>query len=499
MQYILDLFVNYGVLAIIFIIGLIITIEDFKFGKIRNKWIKWGFIAGSAFYFLTVIILLAYFQTIDWYYYLLLLANTAIAFILGFILWHFKLWAGGDAKLFTLYVFLIPLFFYSNAYFQYWPALNLLINIILPIFVYLLIKMLLYPLQLGLDYLQNPKLLKEYYKNYKTENKIDKTKIKEYLTAALGFLLIMIFFQLFKKHVNDLLGSYLGSLITFFYLFMGFVIFKPLKKILQNRILLVAVFISAYFILGAVFFREIVYDDLHEVFALQIIFMVLFFYIFRYGKALGQFLYNSAEVKIIPVEEICPGIHINKDYVKKIMGADEGFDDFKSELEPVLSEDEKNQLWQLMDRKTDKKTREKGQYQFVSVFRNLNLYSVSKLLRQIYQYKKQKKVDFNFLASLSEKLNEQQKEKLEQLINNTDEISVFLKSIRGRLTKEQSEYLKDMLKQRNEKISLEGKDPINHLVLHKTFSFAPWMLLGVIITLLTKSSLIHIVYQLLGR
>jgi len=495
MDLVLNLFVNYGVLAIIFIIGLIVCLEDFKFGKIRNRWIKFGFIAGLAFYFLSIMLLLIIGQPISWQYHLLILTNTGIAFVFGFILWHFKLWAGGDAKLFTLYVFLIPIAFYSNWYFKYWPPLSLLINIILPIFVYLLIKMLLYPVQLLFNYLKNPKLLKEYCQKYKDENKVDKGKVKNYLNTALSFLLILIFFQLLRTHTNEFLSPYLGNFVYASYFFMGFVIFKPLRAFLKKRVFVVLAAVILYFVIAFIYFRETFYADLHKIFALQFIFMLSYFYIFKYGRSLGQFLYNSAEVKMVPFQELSAGVYINKNYIQKAMGSRTNLEDFKKELEPLLAEDEKNNLWQLIDRKTNKTQKEKQQYQLISLLRNFRLDSLSSLVKYFSQHKKQKDLDEALMNTVSEKISAKQKEQLQNLLNNSDETKAFLKSIRGKLTEDQAKQLKAMIEKRNQEIKEQGHPPIEQVILHKTFSFAPWMLLGVIITLLTKTSLINLVYQ----
>lgn len=136
------LVIQYLFIALALIIGLIVTIEDFRFDKIRNKWVITGLLGGLILNVGSIVFYLITKQGINWLSYSDILINTLIAFIFGFILWHFKIWAGGDAKLFTLYVFLIPFTCYAKWLFVYWPPLNLLINISFPIFIYLVIKFL---------------------------------------------------------------------------------------------------------------------------------------------------------------------------------------------------------------------------------------------------------------------------------------------------------------------------------------------------------------------
>ncbi|MCX6746270.1 MAG: hypothetical protein NTX00_04640 [Candidatus Parcubacteria bacterium] len=483
---------EYSFLAAAILFGIIVTIEDFKIDKIRNRWIKWGLITGFYLYLLNIVYFILTHQVIELQNYWQIILNTLIAFALGFALWYFKLWSGGDAKLFTLYVFLIPISYYSEWYLVYWPPLNLLINITIPIFIYLLIKFLLYPFQLLINYLKNPRLLKEYYKNYKAQKRLDKKKIKEYLAAALSFVIILIFFQIIRVRLGDILHPYLGSLMVAFYFFMGFVVFQPLRTLMQKRIVLASILFIAYFVAGIIFFRNLVYADLHRIIALQFIFMLSYYYIFKYSKALIMFLYNSAEVKMIPVAALQAGAYINKDYVRNILGNRFNLEEFKNSLDSVLENDEKEKLWNLLKQKSGQSQKE-GQYAQLVMY--LRPQSWPYFIKQIYQIRKQKKADKDLLAKVSAKLNEQQRSELENILNHTDEFKKFLKSIRGKLTAEQAEKIKAMISQRNEEVKAHGLQPIDKIILHKTFAFAPFMLLGVLITIITKSSLIHLIYQ----
>ncbi len=490
------------IVVIVLAIGSIVCFEDFKFGKIRNKWIKLGALLGFLFYFVCGIITILYnlnivnfsFYLAD--YYLLVFYNTLIAFILGFILWYFKLWAGGDAKLFTLYAFLIPLEFYGNWYFKYWPALTLLINIILPIFVYLLIKFLLYPIKLGINYLKNPRLLAEYCGKFKQGTEFDKTKIKTYINVALSFIVILIFFQILRSRLGDLLTPYLGQLLVGFYFLIGFVVFQPLRKLLQKKELLVSVLIAVYFIAGAIFFRETVFVDFHKIFALQFILILSYYYIFKYGQTLGRFLYNSAEVKMVPAAEIVAGMYINKDYIRQILGSRYNFEASKKEISANLNPEEVAQLENIL------KSRQNAADKYSRLLSSLSRFSLSSvptLIQQLWQLKQEKKIVASLLEKINAKLDQEQKVKLHNLLNKLDENQVFLKSLKGKLTVEQANDLKIIIAKRNQEVVSQGLAPVDTIILHKTFSFAPWMLLGVIITLVTRSSLIHLIYQLFGR
>ena len=125
-----DLFFDILFLAPLFFVGSICCYTDIKYGKIKNKWILMGLIWVVFIY--TVLSIYTIFFLHRWEninYLIKALINGFTAFFLGYLLWHFKLWAAGDAKLFTLFAFLIPLKFYSKSYFSH---IKIIFTIFLP-------------------------------------------------------------------------------------------------------------------------------------------------------------------------------------------------------------------------------------------------------------------------------------------------------------------------------------------------------------------------------
>ena len=114
------------------------------------------------------------------------------------------------------------------------------------------------------------------------------------------------------------------------------------------------------------------------------------------------------------------------------------------------------------------------------------------LISKGFVYKWQKDADKALIDRAHKYLSEKQKNELENVLKETNDINKFLKTIKGRLTKEQSAKLKEIIEIRNAEIKDQNLAPVENLILHKTFSFAPFMFLGVIITLLTSSNLIHL-------
>ena len=87
-------------LSIILITGVITMITDLKIKKIYNDHLTIGLVLGLA--------ALIYSAVWTQENVLFHLGNFLIAFVVGTLFYRFDLWKGGDAKLFTLYAFLMP-------------------------------------------------------------------------------------------------------------------------------------------------------------------------------------------------------------------------------------------------------------------------------------------------------------------------------------------------------------------------------------------------------
>ncbi len=147
---------NFDILDILFLpplllIGIITSYQDFRYGIIKNKWIIFGLALGLGIYFLIAILNLIGYGNIfssvlanslfkyNWVNLLGdVLINTFCSFFLGFLLWRFDLWSAGDAKLFLVFSFLLPLKYYFNDYFSIYPSIALFINVFLCALLFLL-------------------------------------------------------------------------------------------------------------------------------------------------------------------------------------------------------------------------------------------------------------------------------------------------------------------------------------------------------------------------
>ena len=204
------------------VIGAVCCYTDIKYGKIFNKWIVFGFIN----IFFLYIFLFFYKANIDYIFEAIL--NGAIAFLAGYLLWHFKLWAAGDAKLFALYAFLIPLHFYSKSYLPYFPSFNLLVNLFMPLLFVLMLGALITALKEGWR-------LKNKTKGLEIANKQKTFRFlislcQMFLTYLFAIMVLRFFLFFMEKSLEN--QSSLNPFIVFILLFltMGYLNKKKQEK-----------------------------------------------------------------------------------------------------------------------------------------------------------------------------------------------------------------------------------------------------------------------------
>jgi len=131
----LDYLFDFLLLPVLFFIGLVTSYQDFRYGKIKNKWTILGMAWGLGIYILCIIWALIFpylsqiFPKISFFilpsYILKVFINSAFALIVGYLLWSFDFWSAGDAKLFLVFSLLLPLKYYWKSALPYFPSFAL--------------------------------------------------------------------------------------------------------------------------------------------------------------------------------------------------------------------------------------------------------------------------------------------------------------------------------------------------------------------------------------
>ena len=195
---------NYLFLGVISLISVLVEIEDAKSKKIRNKLIVAGFLAGFLLF------LAAYgFGIYNKFDYLIkVIINVAISFLAGFAIWRLGFWSAGDAKLFILFSFLLPLYYYQKTFLDYFPSFVLIINCFIAFLIFLIFKSFYFWFKSAVDLIKNKKIRKEILTEYLDEKKNKligffknkKIFLKMFFKISVGLLIYFILARfLFKS------------------------------------------------------------------------------------------------------------------------------------------------------------------------------------------------------------------------------------------------------------------------------------------------------------
>jgi hypothetical protein len=274
---------DFFTLPLIFLIGIIVAYEDFKEGKIKNKWILLGFLCGISIYstFFLLKILEFYFHISfseiflpSFSYFLRTLINAVLSFAIGYLLWYLDIWAAGDAKLFFLFSFLLPLKYYWKTALPFFPSFVLLINTFVPLLIflfftnfYLLVKQIFQMSQMKIK-------IKEILINSKI--KVKKNFIN-YLKISIGILIISLLFQVVNLEIGEkfnqnswkwtivfliiflfqkIFGKFLMKSVVLFFLFLGLFFYSVIGEFIWHKkiILQFPVFLKNSVLFAIIFF-----------------------------------------------------------------------------------------------------------------------------------------------------------------------------------------------------------------------------------------------------
>lgn len=240
-------------LPILFFIGFITSYQDFKEGKIKNKWIILGLVWGLGIYFLLLIwaliapylsqIFSKEFIFILPSYILKVFINSALALIVGYLLWYFNFWSAGDAKLFFIFSLLLPLKYYWQSALPYFPSFALLINIFILVLIFLMGQNIFYFLKsISLSKISVSKAVSLNYAKFKTN-------YLTYLKTFFGFFLIFIVFQIIKIELDNFIGK--ASWWSASLMLLLVIVRKPFNKVFQKNWFLILSFLGLVFYLNS--------------------------------------------------------------------------------------------------------------------------------------------------------------------------------------------------------------------------------------------------------
>ena len=261
-------------LPAIILIGVLSSVSDLKYGKVKNSLIKKGFLYGLWIYFFlfvwTIIRKTVWFPAIlnlpylKMNYFSDVVINVVITFLFSVILWEFKFLSAGESKLFILYSFLVPLIFYKKAL-PYFPFLSVFINTFI----------------IGLAYLTVVGLVEV----FKKITKINKLSIKKIFTRDLIIKILQVFvdfipFSLFF-YLISLLSPFLPPKTQTVILISLVFILKPINKLMKKK---EAVILFSVLLAASVFINPILFiNDMKRRFGLYFVFILILGWIFSFA------------------------------------------------------------------------------------------------------------------------------------------------------------------------------------------------------------------------
>jgi len=228
---------DYLFLPALFLIGLVTSYQDFRYGKIKNKWIISALIWGIGVYSIFSIWNLFSDSPVSFPYILKVLINGSLALIIGYLLWRFNLWSAGDAKLFFVFSLLLPLKFYWHSYLPFFPSLALLINTFILALVFLFI-------QSGCFLIKNfRKISKGKILEFRKKTKNDYLMILKNIFGFFSIFLLLLFLRsMVIKHL-ELKENLFGLPLTTFIFLIFYFLRKIFQKIFQKPIFLGIIFL----------------------------------------------------------------------------------------------------------------------------------------------------------------------------------------------------------------------------------------------------------------
>lgn len=285
-------FIQILFLAPLITIGVICAYTDIKYNKILNQWILLGLLIAFFLY------LYLWIYKDAGQYVVGLIINGVIAFIIGYLLWYFKLWSAGDAKLFTVFALLMPFDFYSKSFIYFFPSFNLMINLFMPLLMVLVIlaiistiKEIFFARKKIINLLKIPNL-KQFIK---LTYAIFQMFLSYLFAIVLLRIIIFIFDNLFQA---DIL---LNPFFIFAVLFLSINIFMQQRK--KNKFLN----LITYGVIVIYFFNLAhlgLYHQINDVFITAFIFMVLI----GFTRLILNYYVENKQTLLIPSENIKEGM-----------------------------------------------------------------------------------------------------------------------------------------------------------------------------------------------
>jgi Flp pilus assembly protein protease CpaA len=285
-------------------LGIFASFYDIKFYKIKNSFILVGFLIGSINFLILSILKL--FNLWDGPFFKILnhaIVGVFIITLLGYLFWKLHFFSAGDAKFLSLMVFLLPPSFREFFKYSYFlPFFNIILNIFLLLFLYILLDCTIGVSRLIADYILGRVNRKDFF-DFK---KID---FKRAMDIILGYVCLILLIGIFTElKIFFSLAFSLGIYLLLFFL-IPFLnkIFTHYRKVIYVLLCIELIFI--------IFWSEFKSKDYF-----WIIKNAKFFIFFGLFVYLSNFYFSKKEINKIPIEKLHSGLVLTDSMKRKIRG-----------------------------------------------------------------------------------------------------------------------------------------------------------------------------------
>jgi len=299
-MFLTDTILNSLFIVPLILIGIVTSISDIKTGKIRNSHLRAGYIYTLLLYlFLSIYSLVAVDQKDNLKYLLELIINGSIAFVVGYLLWYFNLWAAGDAKLFPLYALLIPMGYYYKNHVPNFPSLTILTDTFIIICLALILKIFLTILKSCVEYLKKPHPLKSFVPkiSIKTLKKTLAVSLKSFVFSASILVLIQFLMVNFPVIQN---ASIIGIPIAF-------LMFFPIQMFLSKHLLKHKISTIIVCLIGILISILMIVVGQSSTLIMSLKMSVIFLFILGIVMQLINKFIDQKEIRIVKVKELKVG------------------------------------------------------------------------------------------------------------------------------------------------------------------------------------------------
>ena len=225
-----------------------------------------------------------------WVYAAKVLANAGLALIAGFLMWWFGLWAAGDAKMFAVLAFLLPLSTYRNAYMPLFPAYVLLFNTFASVIAILALEML-------------ARIVRQVARPTDEEVQVARETAVWVRThaaeLAMGFVAMLFLFIAIKTArglFRDVWVEWTGVNVKPVVYLILLLVFHPLVRLMRDRRVLLSVAILTAAYVGFVIAFPSENHDLRSVLSMGSIAATIMLFYLVYGVYLNVFDFKSIRV-----------------------------------------------------------------------------------------------------------------------------------------------------------------------------------------------------------